>query len=86
MLLDKGYSAHALLDWLRQRDITAVVPLKANQKRIKRCKKAVDWYRYKERYVIEYRFGNQILSPNCHPLGKKSCHFRDMLAFTVVLL
>ena len=32
LLADKGYDANALLDWLGQRDITAVIPPKANRK------------------------------------------------------
>ena len=53
LLADKGYDTNALLDWLRQRDIAAVIPPKANRKVQRGC----DWYQYKERHVIECLFG-----------------------------
>ena len=40
LLADKRYDANALLDWLRQRDIAAVIPPKVNRKVQRGC----DWY------------------------------------------
>ena len=37
LLADKGYDANALLDWLGQREITAVIPPKANRKEQRSC-------------------------------------------------
>ena len=53
LLADKGYDANALLDWLGQRDIAAMIPPKATRKVQRGC----DWYMYKERHVIECMFG-----------------------------
>ena len=53
LLADKGYDADTLLDWLGPREITAVIPPKANRKVQRSC----DWYMYKERHVIECVFG-----------------------------
>ena len=40
LLADKGYDANALLDWLGQRDIAAVIPPKVNR----RVQRSCDWY------------------------------------------
>ena len=40
LLADKGYDANALLDWLGQRETTAVISPKANRK----AKRSCDWY------------------------------------------
>lgn len=53
LLADKGYDADALPGWLKQHDVAAVIPPKANRKVQGSC----DWQLYKERHVIECRFG-----------------------------
>ena len=53
LLADKGSDANTLLNWLRQNEIVAVIPPKANRKEQRRC----DWHLYKERHVIERIFG-----------------------------
>jgi transposase len=83
LLADKGYDANALLDWLGQRDIAAVIPPKANRKVQRGC----DWSMYKERHVIECMFGK--LKYFCRiatRYEKKASHFMEMLAFAAVLL
>jgi len=65
LLADKAYDADALLGWLTQRDVAAVIPPKANRKVQRSC----DWHLYKESHVIECMNGQaRILSPDCHSL------------------
>ena len=72
LLADKGYDANALLDWLGQRGIAAVIPPKANRKEQRSC----DWRLYKERHVIECMNGQaQVLSPHCYSLREKRHSF-----------
>jgi hypothetical protein len=54
LLADKGSGANTLLNWLGQRDITAVIPPKANRKMQRSC----DWRLYQQRHGIEYMVGN----------------------------
>lgn len=83
LLADKGYDADALLDWLGQRDIAAVIPPKANRKVQRGC----DWYMYKERHVIECMFGKlKYFRRISARFEKKARHFMEMLAFAAVLL
>ena len=83
LLADKGYDANALLDWLGQRDIAAVIPPKANRKLQRNC----DWYQYKERHVIECMFGKlRYFRRIATRYEKKASHFMEMLAFAAVLL
>ena len=83
LLADKGYGANALLDWLEQREITAVIPPKANRKEQRSC----DWHLYKERHVIECMFGKlKYFRRIATQYEKKARHFREMLAFAAVLL
>lgn len=83
LLADKGYDANALLDWLGQRDIAAVIPPKANRKMQRSC----DWYQYKERHVIECMFGKlKYFRRIATRYEKKASHFMEMLAFSAVLL
>ena len=53
LLADKGYDADALLDTLRENQMDAVIPPKANRTVQRPC----DWYLYKERHLIECFFG-----------------------------
>ena len=53
LLADKGYDANTLLDWLKERSMTAGTPPKANRK----VQREWDWSLYKERHVVECRFG-----------------------------
>ena len=83
LLADKGYDANALLDWLGQQDIAAVIPPKANRKVQRSC----DWYMYKERHVIECMFGKlKYFRRIATRYEKKASHFMEMLAFAAVLL
>ena len=83
LLADKGYDANALLDWLGQREITAVIPPKANRKEQRSC----DWHLYKERHVIECMFGKlKYFRRIATRYEKKASHFMEMLAFAAVLL
>ena len=83
LLADKGYDADALLDWLKERSITAVIPPKANRKVQRDC----DWYLYKERHVVECMFGRlKYYRRIATRFEKKASHFKEMLAFAAVLL
>lgn len=83
LLADKGYDANALLDWLGQREIAAVIPPKANRKEQRSC----DWHLYKERHVIECMFGKlKYFRRIATRYEKKASHFMEMLAFAAVLL
>ena len=83
LLADKGYDANALLDWLGQRGIAAVIPLKASRKVQRGC----DWYMYRERHVIECMFGKlKYFRRIATRYEKKASHFMGMLAFAAVLL
>ena len=83
LLADKGYDANALLDWLGQRDIAAVIPPEATRKAQRGC----DWYMYKERHVIECMFGKlKYFRRIATRYEKKASHFMGMLAFAAVLL
>ena len=53
LLADKGYDADALLATLRESNIDAVIPPKANRTVQRPC----DWHVYKERHRIECFFG-----------------------------
>lgn len=82
LLADKGYDANALLDWLGQHDITAVIPPKANRKVQRNC----DWYQYKARHVIECMFGKlKHFRRIATRYEKKASHLMEMLAFAAVL-
>ena len=79
----KGTEPNALLDWLGQRDIEAVIPPKATRKVQRKC----DWHMYKERHVIECMFGKlKYFRPIATRYEKKASHFMEMLAFAAVLL
>ena len=67
LLADKGYDANALLDWLGQRDIAAVIPPKSNGKVQRGC----DWYVYKERHVIECMSANSSTFAGLPPAMRK---------------
>ena len=83
LLADKGCDANTLLDWLRQREIVAVIPPKANRKVQRSC----DWYQYKARHVIECMFGKlKYFRRIAARYEKKASHFMEMLAFAAVLL
>ena len=83
LLADKGYDADTLLDWLKERSITAVIPPKANRKVQRDC----DWYLYKERHVVECMFGRlKYYRRIATRFEKKANHFKEMLAFAAVLL
>ena len=72
-----------MLDWLGQHGIAAVITPRVNLKVQRSC----DWYRYKERHVIEYMFGKlKYFRRNATRYEKKASHFMEMLAFTAVLL
>ena len=80
-LLDgKGHDADTLLDWLKERSITAAIPPKANRKVQRDC----DWYLCKERHVVEcmFKYYRRIATR----FEKKASHFKEMLAFAAVLL
>ena len=83
LLADKGYDADALLDWLKQREVVAVIPPKVNRKVQRSC----DWLLYKERHVIECMFGKlKYFRRIATRFEKKASHFKEMLAFAAVLL
>ena len=83
LLADKGYDANALLDWLGQRDIAAVILPKANRKLQRNC----DWCQYKERHVIECMFSKlKYFRRIATRYEKKASHFMEMLTFAAVLL
>ena len=54
-IADKAYDADALIDALAARDITAVIPPKANRKIQRQC----DFALYRERNLVE-RFFNKL--------------------------
>ena len=83
LLADKGHDADALLDWLKQREVVAVIPPKVNRKVQRSC----DWLLYKERHVIECMFGKlKYFRRIATRFEKKASHFKEMLAFAAVLL
>ena len=83
LLADKGCDANALLDWLGQRGIAAVIPPKASRKVQRSC----DWHIYKERHVIECMFGElKHFRRIATRYEKKASHFMEMLTFAAVLL
>ena len=83
LLADKGYDANALLDWLGQRGIAAVIPPKA----IRKVQRSCDWHMYKERHVIECMFGKlKCFRRIATRYEKKTSHFMEMLTFAAVLL
>ena len=72
-----------LLDWLKERSMTAGTPPKANRK----VQREWDWSLYKERHVVECRFGRlKSYRRIATRLEKKASHFKEMLAFAAVLL
>lgn len=83
LLADKGYDADVLLAWLKERDIAAVIPPKANRREQRRC----DWHQYKERHVIECMFGKlKYFRRIATRFEKKASHFKEMPAFAALLL
>ena len=82
-LADKAYDSDAFLAWLKERDILAVIPPKANRKEKRDC----DWWLYKERHVVECMFGKlKYFRRIATRYEKKSIHFMGMLAFAATLL
>ena len=76
LLADKGYDTDTLLDWLKERSITAVTPPKANRKMQRDC----DWYLYKERHVVELPLilrKKPAMSKKCWPLLQYCCGCAD---------
>ena len=72
-----------MLDWLRQRNIAAVIPPEANRKVQRGC----NWYQYKERHVIECMFGKlKYFRRIATRYEKKASHFMEMLTIAAVLL
>ena len=55
VIADKGYDSDAFVERLEARDITPVIPPKANRKEIRDC----DFALYRERNLVE-RFFNKI--------------------------
>ena len=55
VIADKGYDSDTLVERLEARDITPVIPPKANRKEIRDC----DFALYRERNLVE-RFFNKI--------------------------
>ncbi len=83
LLADKGYDADALLAWLKEHEMEAVIPAKANRKEQRSC----NWWLYKERHVVECMFGKlkhyrRIFSR----FEKKMLNFMGMLTFAASLL
>lgn len=77
-LPDKGYDSDALLAWLKERGVLAVIPPKANRKERRDC----DWWRYKERHVVECMFGKlKCFRRIAMRYEKKAINFTGMLAF-----
>ena len=88
LLADKGYDADTLLDWLKERSITAGTPPKANRKVQRDC----DWCLYKKRHVVECMFSRlkyyrriatrfekrPAISKKCWPLRQFCCGYADM--------
>ena len=82
-LADKGYDSDAFLAWLKERGILAVIPPKANRKEQRGC----DWWRYKERHVVECMFGKlKYFRRIVMRYEKKAINFMGMLAFATTLL
>ena len=83
LMADKGYDADALLDWLKDRGISAVIPPKANRKVQRSC----DWYLYKERHAVECMFGKlKYYRRIASRFEKMASHFKEMISFAAVLL
>ena len=83
LLADKGYDADTFLDWLKQHSMTAGIPPKANRKVQREC----DWYLYKNRHVVECRFGRlKYYRRIATRSEKKASHFKEILAFAAVLV
>ena len=82
-LADKGYDSDAFPAWLHERHIQVVIPPKANRKEQRSC----DWWRYKERHVVECLFGTlKYFRRIAMRYEKKAIHFMAMLTFAAVLL
>jgi len=82
-LADKGYDSDALLAWLDERGIVAVIPPKANRNVQRDC----DWWLYKERHVVECMFGKlKYFRRIATRYDKKATHFMAFLAFAAALL
>lgn len=82
-LADKGYDSDEFVAWLKERDIKAVIPPKANRKEQRYC----DWWHYKERHVVECMFGKlKYFRRIAMRYEKKAINFMGMLAFAAALL
>ena len=82
LLAEKGYDADALLNWLKKRSTTAVMPSKANRKVQRSC----DWCLYMERHAVEFRFGKlQCYRRIPTRFVKKASHFKEMSDFAAAL-
>ena len=82
-LADKAYDSDTFLDWLKERGIMAVIPPKANRTEQRYC----DWWRYKERHVVECMFGKlKYFRRIAMRYEKTAINFIGMLAFAATLL
>jgi transposase len=52
VIADKAYDAHDFLEFLSQKEILIVIPHKKNRKEKRNC----DFFRYKERHLVECCF------------------------------
>ena len=81
-LADKGYDSDVFLAWLKEHDIKAVIPPKANRKEQRDC----DWWLYKERHVVECMFGKlKYFRRIAMRYEKQAINFMGMLAFAATL-
>jgi transposase len=82
-LADKGYDSDEFVDWLKERNIKAVIPPRANRNEQRKC----DWWHYKERHVVECMFGKlKYFRRIAMRYEKKAINFMGMLAFSATLL
>ena len=82
-MIHKGCGADALLNWLKDKDSSAVMPPKANRKEQPSC----DWYLYKEHHVVKCRFDKvKYCLRIATRFEKTASHFKEMLFFAGFLL
>ena len=82
-LADKGYDSDALLAWLQEKGIKAVIPPKSNRNVQRDC----DYGHYQERHAVECLFGHlKYFRRIALHYEKKAINFMEMLAFAATLL
>ena len=83
VLADKAYDTNELREWLKCREIKAVIPPKSNRIEEIEC----DYWHYKERHVVECLFGKlKHYRRIATRYEKKAINYMGMLSFSSVLL